>query len=425
MKTNTQQASLERYVLDWIFPALFALLISATIRFHSLAPMPTMARMVGNLLAIAAVGFVALLARGVRLRLGNDVVLLWIAFTASATISILGSGGADWSLLRLELYASVGLLGLNFYLLYREANHLPLEHYFVAISVVHIPFLAAAILWIGDLTPPFWQSGTRVAHFAHVRQFGEFGFLAAVSATAASVLSKRLYVPSLCLAAAAVFGLMLTGCRGALLAWVLFVLLTTITCRQPGRCMIHGLLVVATAGGFVWYLDHSGLLQSPNIFYRVSSATTQNFDSGRRTLWLDSVKQIAAHPLFGSGPEGYWLSGCCDRQILQAHNFVLQFLMEFGLVGCGILVALLIRVLSNAGGLGRFVNTALATQANRVLACLLASFLAYGLIDQMMYHLLPLLHLGLFVGLFAAGLAQARSTPAPESGNSVPATSRY
>jgi len=103
------------------------------------------------------------------------------------------------------------------------------------------------------------------------------------------------------------------------------------------------------------------------------------------------------------------LSGCCDNRVLQAHNFVLQFLMEFGLIGCGIAVLVAARAVKGMGGVSGTTKLVLATPGNRVMACLLAAFLAFSLIDQLMYHPLPLLHLALLAGLFAAGLAQARA----------------
>ena len=94
---------------------------------------------------------------------------------------------------------------------------------------------------------------------------------------------------------------------------------------------------------------------------------------------------------------------------MQAHDFVLQFLLEFGLVGCGIASVIGIRAIGRMGGLAGFGALVIATPSNRLLACLLLSFLAYSLIDQTMYHLLPLLFFSLFAGLFAAGLARARA----------------
>jgi O-antigen ligase len=176
------------------------------------------------------------------------------------------------------------------------------------------------------------------------------------------------------------------------------------------RAALHGLVALGLSAGLVWYLDHSALLRSPNIFARIGSQ--QSFDSGRLQAWQVSLEQIMARPLFGSGPEGFWLSGlsdCCGHPIRQAHNFVLQFLMEFGLVGCGIAVLIAARAIKRMGGRTGAITLVLATPGSRLLACLLAAFLAYSLIDQMMYHVLPLLHFALLAGLFAAGLAQARA----------------
>ncbi len=96
--------ALGNYLLGWVAPALFALLVSVTIRFHSLFPTQTMSRVVGNLLALAAIAFVLLLAGGCRLRVPRDVALMLSGLAAAAIASVLGSGNADISLLRLERY---------------------------------------------------------------------------------------------------------------------------------------------------------------------------------------------------------------------------------------------------------------------------------------------------------------------------------
>jgi O-antigen ligase len=410
MKTSTKQAPLEGYVLDWLLPALFALLMSATIRFHSLAPMPTMARMVGNLLTVAACGLVVLMARGRSLRVSREAGLLLLALAASATVSVLGSGSIDYAWQRLQVYMAVALLAVLAYLAYRE-HRLPVVAFCIGIAVVHLPFLLAGILWIKDSRPPFWQDGYRLAHFANVRQYAEFAFFAAAGASGAGLLARRLWLPSLLLALAAVFGLVVTGSRGALLSWVLFMTLCAAFGTARLRATLHGVAVLALATGLVWYLDHSGALPSPNIFARVASeqAGAETFDNSRLALWRMSWQQVLAHPWFGSGPEGYWLSGCCNPRIMQAHDFVLQFLMEFGFAGCVIAVMLLVRAAIRLGGARLVATLFMATAENRVLGSLLASFLAYSLIDQTMYHLVPLMLFSLFTGLALAGLMQARA----------------
>lgn len=414
-RKKLQQISVDpaagKYLRAWLLPALFGLLVSMTIRAHSLAPWPTMPRVVGNLAVLVATAMLILLASGRRLFMPRDIVLVLLALAASAIVSVLGSGDVDVSLLRLELYVVIALLATVVYLIYRDAGHLPLEACFLAISVVHLPHLLAAILWIKDYGAPFWQYGLRVADFANVRQYAEFAYFAAVCGTGLVLLSRRFLILSFVLAASGLFGIILTGSRGAALSWMLFVLLACCFCHGRLRAALHGLLVFAFSAGLVWYLDRTALLSSPNIFRRIATHVSgeKSFDSGRLMVWRQSLEQIWERPLFGSGPEGYWLSGCCYRAILHAHNFVLQFLLEFGVVGCALMALLVARTVNRLGGLAGAAKLMGATDRTRVLGCLLASYLAYSLIDQMMYHLLPLLHIALFAGLFAAGLAQAKS----------------
>jgi O-antigen ligase len=409
MKTTTTPASLDCYLLDWVLPAVFALLVSATIRFHSLSPMPTMARMVGNLLALGALGWLVLAMRGKTLSSSPTTNWLLLALLVSALVSVSGSGGIDYSMQRLQLYLALGLLATVVHVAYRDHARLPVAALGLAIAIGHLPFLLSAVLWIKDSGQPFWKDGFRLAHFANVRQYAEFAFFAAAGATAAGLLARRLAVPAFLLAVAGMFGLVLTGSRGAALAWVLFVLLAACFGTARLRAAIHGVLVLMVAGGTVWYLDRHGGLPSPNLFTRaaIEHVGQESFDNARLSLWRMSLQQVLAHPLFGSGPEGYWLSGCCDRRILQAHDFVLQFLMEFGLVGCGIAIALLWVAIRGLGGTARVMTLLGATPENRLLACMLAAFLAYSLIDQTMYHLVPLLHFAVLAGLLAAGIVRA------------------
>jgi len=400
------------YVLNWLVPALFALLVSEVIRFHSLSLVATMPRMVGNLLALDAAALLGLLALDRRITVPRDIARLLLALTASSAVSVLGSGDTDTSLLRLELYVAVALLATAFYLFNRDTVRVPLEGHFLAVSLVYLPFLFSAVLWVSDLTPPYWQDGPRVAQFMHVRQFGEFSFFAAVGATALGVISRRMAWPSFLLTAAALFGIILTGCRGALLSWILFAVLLCSCCPARLRTGLFTTGSLALVSLLVWYLDQSGLMDSPNVFGRVAQAVQDSgagFDSGRIQIWIESAKQIVKHPVFGSGPEGYWISGCCDRLAMQAHNFVLQFLMEFGAMGCGIALLILYRAVRHLGGFAGALALVGATPANRVLASMIVAYLAYSLIDQTMYHLLPMLLIAPVIGLFAAGLAQARA----------------
>jgi hypothetical protein len=277
------QAAFRRHLLRLVLPALFALLVSATIRFHSLSPFETLPTVVGNLLALAAVALLFLMATGRRVKASSDVSLLLLAFAGSAAVSVLGAHGTDLSLVRLLLYVAIALLATAVYLAYRDADRIPLDSYFLAVALVHLPFLFAAILWVKELEPPFWQNGLRVADFANVRHFGYVGFLAAVCGTALGLLSRKHTVASFVLASAALFGVIMTGSRAGLLSWTLFALLACWLSQARLRAASQVLLVLATSAGLVWYLDHSGILPSPNLFDRVAAlqAGTESFDASR------------------------------------------------------------------------------------------------------------------------------------------------
>jgi O-antigen ligase len=195
-----------------------------------------------------------------------------------------------------------------------------------------------------------------------------------------------------------------------LLAWVLFVGL--LFCFSPARWRIaaYGLAALFATSALVWYLHDSGLLVTPNIFERLEQAlqaARAGVESGRIAIWRDSIHEIAAHPLFGQGPEGYALSGCCVTWVTHPHNFVLQLLMEFGLVGCSAALLLAGRAVSLMGGGSGFLKLVMASPKNRVLTSALAAYLALGLIDGMLYFVVPLMHFALFCGLLAAGIHQA------------------
>ena len=285
----------------------------------------------------------------------------------------------------------------------RDAGHMRLGGFCLGVSLVHLPFLTGC----HPVDQRHWRTAVLAAlrarrRSAHTRQFGEFSFFAAASATALSgCAAPDASCRRSCWRSAPCSALSLTGCRGALLSWMLFVLLLA---ASPGATAHR---VARSAGARAQC--GTGLVSGPfgpaafaeTLRSRRLKAPGPNFDSGRITMWIDSMKQIAVHPFFGSGPEGYWLSGCCDRAFLQAHNFVLQFLMEFGvdwLRDRG--AAAVARTIRHLGG---FAGAAIAgdgaTTANRVLACMIAAYLAYSLIDQTMYHLLPLLLIAPIAGL--------------------------
>jgi O-antigen ligase len=218
---------------------------------------------------------------------------------------------------------------------------------------------------------------------------------------------------SLLLTSCALFGVIATGSRGALLSWLVFVLL--LVCFSSARWRVLAFSVAALVGSalLVGYLHFSGLLASPNIFVRVQQLVTvpgAELGSGRVQIWRDALRVIARHPLFGMGTEAYRITGCCDRRVAQPHNFVLQLLMQFGVVGSALLAALCWRAVRALGGGRRAVALMFASPENLALAAMVAAFLAFSCIDGLLYREVPLIHFAVLCGLFGAGLRRARQS---------------
>lgn len=403
-------APLTPFMLDRIVPCLFGLLLYTSVRHHSSSWSATLPDMVG-IIVVAAGTLILLTKAHERLSVPRSIVVLLLLLGVSVAISTLSSAEVAASLLRLLLYVSVALLAMGVYLLYRDAGSIPLVSYCLAIAVVHAPFVVEVILELLEADGRLFPNGPNVVNFANVRHFGHVCFLAAMSGVALVALSRRFDAVSFALTSCALFGIISMGSRGPLLAWIFF--LGLLFCFSPARWRIaaYALAALVATSGLVWYLHDSGLLVTPNIFLRLEQALQAagaGVDSGRLVIWRDSVREIAAYPLFGQGPEGYAISGCCETWVTHPHNFVLQLLMEFGLVGCSVALLLAVRAVSLMGAAGGFLKLVMASPTNRVLTCALVAYLALGLIDGMLYFAVPLMHFALFCGLFAAGIHHAR-----------------
>jgi len=64
--------------------------------------------------------------------------------------------------------------------------------------------------------------------------------------------------------------------------------------------------------------------------------------SGRVHLWKLLFHELQGHWLFGNGPQSYYFYADRPLEVIHAHNFVLQFLGEWGILGAGSALALLV-----------------------------------------------------------------------------------
>jgi len=389
---------------------VFGLLVFFVI-WHSPAPARTLPGLTCGIFAIAALLILAMRSRARYFSLAPELRPLLLGLLGAILISNALLSTFLLNLPRLGFYISLALLSISIYLLYRDAVSIPLRAYCIVVAAVHMPFVVEVAWWLAHTTPPFFAKNAAIPHFVNVRHFGYVGFLAAVSGSVLVALSSRLVAASFILTSFALFGIIAMGSRGALLSWIFCVALLTGFSARRWRVAGPAIaaLLLTSAGTLI--LHFSGVLVSPNIFTRLEqSGDLHQFDSGRLQIWADALRWIVRHPLFGKGTEAYVRSGCCNAAFSHPHNLVLQLLMQFGLVGSALLVALLWSAVRLMGGLRRVLTLIFATVDNRALAAILVAYVAFGMIDGLFYREVPMIHFAMFVGLFAAGLHRARAS---------------
>jgi len=113
---------------------------------------------------------------------------------------------------------------------------------------------------------------------------------------------------------------------------------------------------------------------------RVSqSVETGQVTSGRIDMWIGTWELIQKRPLFGYGEVR--LSSITDYAGLQPHNFILQVMLHWGIVGGLIVLALLAEVVLRILLLARKAPW-------QVWPCMLGvlTMLAYSMVDAALYH---------------------------------------
>jgi O-antigen ligase len=94
---------------------------------------------------------------------------------------------------------------------------------------------------------------------------------------------------------------------------------------------------------------------------------------------------------------------------VQAHNSFVQVLLEFGLIGCCFLIALMLLV---GRRVVRFLLNRSAVQEARVAAAILMVMFGYTLLDGILYHAIPLVFVMLLTAyLFSFDRAPHSGTP--------------
>ena len=372
---------------------------------------------------------------------------LAIILTANSGSFSLGAALKSFGLRsRALLVVWIGALGLSSHLAPDPAAALPriiewLMHAYAAISAWHLlsgsdastvrqfdrfvrltPWVTAAVGGLGlmlvyriglDSGYPFT---TELPGFAHIRHTGYFFAPAMVLAMAQVAASQRtswqamaalMLNTAFCLwfgSRGPVFGL---AC-GLIVAFALFA-----DFRKPATIARIGGATVAGAVASVVVPSPEGAGFNAVMRLFNSSADPTAFSSGRLKFWEEALAFIADRPVVGYGSGQFQhVVPVADNMFRHPHNFVLQVLFDWGLVGGGAFLALLALAFAAALRGGRR-----GTARGQLGIFGAASMIGFALLDGIFFYPYTIFVTAvvLILALPRAGAGQLRDAAEPKS----------
>lgn len=125
----------------------------------------------------------------------------------------------------------------------------------------------------------------------------------------------------------------LTGCRAAFMPFVIFVPVFLFLSKEKTWGWISLLCIMLACVAIYFF---------PNLIPRVSDVSTV---SSRIKIWTCALNGLKDHPIFGQGPQAYNLiyQQYGGHKAPHAHNIYLDVLINFGIVGTGILIGYIVK----------------------------------------------------------------------------------
>ncbi len=401
-----------RPALSWLTPLTFALLVFVAVDNYGPSTDGYNRQVSGYVLVAAATLLVGAMASGRRLDPGRRLLFWMVAFSLSVAVSVWGASNWPWALNRLHLYYSVLLLGIALHVMHSASVGDVLNKYLLFVPLVHAFFLVDVVFWVISLQAGSDLPATGAPHYANIRHFAYHGFIAAAFATSLFVLTTRVQTTAFVLTVAALFGIILLGARGAFGAWVVFVAAVLTLGTRRMRLLAFSTSALVLSAGSIYILGAADLLHAPTLFHRFGGGIERaTHIADRLEIWVQAFGAILSRPAFGYGPEGYIFSACCNSTVAQPHNFLLQFLLEFGIVGCALLAGLCLAVWQECVGRNASAGKRWSNMPADlvVLTSAALAFLAYAMIDGLLYHAIALVHFALLVVLWLGAMHDWRN----------------
>lgn len=278
----------------------------------------------------------------------------------------------------------------------------------MGIALAHLGFLLLTVQATAQAAGLDVRNHSWVPYHTHIRHLSYHGMVSACLAAIVAATQPRLRIPALVLSAAAVGGLIFFGARGALYGWIAFAVFAVVVSagirRKLSIQFLSTLLLASALSMSAAQLGYSNPFHG-SLNDRVSSVESAVDTTGRVKIWKKALGGFTDSPIIGQGADGYRLTEWVTLGTVQPHNIIVQFLVEFGLLGCALIALLLYK--SFYEPTRQLFKPGRASQAavtSRLILACLGGIGVYAMADGLLYHAIPMILIAIILALYSVML---------------------
>lgn len=174
--------------------------------------------------------------------------------------------------------------------------------------------------------------------------------------------------------------------------------------------LIAGILLSEWMSVFPW----NGLIH--NVAKTVTAETVFDLTSGRNSLWELALIGLKENWLFGLGADAYiYIAGVKENySVKMPHGVIVQFLVEWGIVGCMLIVSILFLALFNHKGLLAYLKDGRLSINSTLAVSIIITYSINSLSDGHYFHAQPIFYLVIAFAVWGYEMGQI-SNKASES----------
>ena len=167
-------------------------------------------------------------------------------------------------------------------------------------------------------------------------------------------------------------------------------------------CILLLIFVAALIAHYLAQFSWNGI--SNSIERSVAAESVNRLSSGRLAIWKYSLEALKDDYLFGLGPQAYLFIPGKWRSTAMPHNMIVQFLVEWGVVGASLFSAAYLYALYR--GIAKLKAAAYKGVEVLCAAVVVAALSIHGLTDGTVYHGKASFYLALCLAIWMGGRTQ-------------------